>query len=152
MGHWTPCGKGGCDETAFTGQVSSVTNHCQGAPSFSHLPWGLIPGHDIISLPAWKMVPVTLGTWHLALCKAWTHGGLSGGKKALIGIAIWGWARGERGHRQLLPETLSGCPFHLCRSFLVLFLVTVKTASHAFTIVAVSLLSHGGSSRINWVL
>ena len=31
-------GMGGYDETAFTGQASSVTNHCQGAPSSSHLP------------------------------------------------------------------------------------------------------------------
>lgn len=67
-----------------------------------------------------------------------TRGGLVRGKEALTGIAIWGWAR-ERGHRNCFQKSCLDVHFKFIFAdlFLVLFLVTVKTASHAFTIVAV---------------
>lgn len=65
-------------------------------------------------------------------------GRLVRGKKALTGIAIWGWAR-ERGHHNCFQKSCLDVHFKFIFAdlFLVLFLVTVKTASHAFSIVAV---------------
>lgn len=77
-----------------------------------------------------------------------THGRACQRKEGSDRNCHLGLGQGERGHRNCFQKCCLDVHFISADLFLVLFLVTVKTASHAFTIVAVSFYPMEGAQEL----
>lgn len=79
-----------------------------------------------------------------------THGRACQRKEGSDRNCYLGLGQGERGHRNCFQKCCLDVHFKFISAdlFLVLFLVTVKTASHAFTIVAVSFYPMEGAQEL----